>query len=142
MVNKVFLIGRLGKEPELRYTPTGTAVANFPMATDRKWRDKEGTLHQETDWHNIVIMGKQAEIAASYLKKGSLIFVEGRIQNRSWEDKDGNKHYRTEIVAFRFQMLDKKPTGEEYSQEETDTVEQEENTEKKSGEGVDDDIPF
>ena len=139
MVNRVFLLGRLGKEPELRYTPQGTPVANFPLATDRKWRDRNGNLQSQTEWHNIVIMGKQAETAASYLKKGSLIFLEGRIQTRNWEDKDGNRHYRTEIVARNFRFLDRKPSEE--TAEDLVSPEMEE-TDTTAPADIEDDVPF
>lgn len=104
-VNKAILIGNLGKDPELRYTPGGQAVASFSLATSEKWRDKDGVLQDKTEWHNIVVWGRQAETAKEYLAKGRQVYVEGRIQTRSWEDKDGNKRYTTEIVAQRLQFL-------------------------------------
>jgi single-strand DNA-binding protein len=109
-VNKVILVGNLGKDPELRYTPSGQAVATFSLATGRKWKDKEGQMQDQTDWHNIVTWGRQAEIAKEYLKKGSPIFIEGRIQYRTYNDRDGNKRYITEIVAQSLQMLGRKGT--------------------------------
>jgi single-strand DNA-binding protein len=108
MVNKVILIGRLGKDPEVRYTPDGAMVTNFNLATDEQWKDKNGEKVQKTEWHRIVTFGKLAEICGNYLVKGKLIFVEGRIQTRSWEDKEGVKRYTTEIVANNMQMLDSK----------------------------------
>ena len=108
MVNKVTLIGRLGKDPDIRYTPDGTMVTNFTLATDEQWKDKNGEKVQKTEWHRIVSFGKLAEICGNYLVKGKLVFVEGRIQTRSWEDKDGVKRYTTEIVASNMQMLDSK----------------------------------
>ena len=108
MVNKVILIGRLGKDPDVRYTPDGTMVTNFNLATDEQWKDKNGEKVQKTEWHRIVTFGKLAEICGNYLVKGKLIFVEGRIQTRSWEDKDGVKRFTTEIVANNMQMLDSK----------------------------------
>jgi len=108
MVNKAILIGRLGKDPEVRYTPDGTMVTNFNVATDEQWKDKSGEKVQKTEWHRIVAFGKLAEICGNYLVKGKLIFVEGRIQTRSWEDKEGVKRYTTEIVANNMQMLDSK----------------------------------
>ena len=108
MVNKVLLIGRLGKDPEVRYTPDGMMVTNFTMATDEQRKDKNGQKIQRTEWHRIVTFGKLAEICSSYLSKGKLIFIEGRIQTKSWEDKDGNKRYTTEIIANNMQMLDSK----------------------------------
>jgi single-strand DNA-binding protein len=108
MVNKAILIGRLGKDPEVRYTPDGTMVTNFNLATDEQWKDKSGEKVQKTEWHRIVTFGKLAEICGNYLVKGKLVFVEGRIQTRSWEDKDGVKRFTTEIVANNMQMLDSK----------------------------------
>jgi single-strand DNA-binding protein len=108
MVNKAILIGRLGKDPEVRYTPDGAMVTNFNLATDEQWKDKNGEKVQKTEWHRIVAFGKLAEICGNYLVKGKLIFVEGRIQTRSWEDKEGVKRYTTEIVANNMQMLDSK----------------------------------
>ncbi len=108
MVNKAILIGRLGKDPEVRYTPDGTMVTNFNLATDEQWKDKNGEKVQKTEWHRIVTFGKLAEICGNYLVKGKLIFVEGRIQTRSWEDKDGVKRFTTEIIANNMQMLDSK----------------------------------
>jgi single-strand DNA-binding protein len=108
MVNKAILVGRLGKDPEVRYTPDGMMITSFNLATDEQWKDKSGQKVQKTEWHRIVTFGKLAEISGSYLSKGKLIFVEGRIQTRSWEDKEGNKRYTTEIVANNMQMLDSK----------------------------------
>lgn len=108
MVNKAILIGRLGKDPEVRYTPDGTMITNFNLATDEQWKDKNGEKVQKTEWHRIVTFGKLAEICGNYLVKGKLIFVEGRIQTRSWEDKDGVKRFTTEIIAANMQMLDSK----------------------------------
>jgi len=99
MVNKVFLIGRLGADPEVRYTPDGTMVTSFRLATDEQWKDKSGQKVQRTEWHRIVTFGKLAEICGNFLSKGKLIFVDGRIRTQSWEDKEGNKRYTTEIVA-------------------------------------------
>lgn len=105
-INKVLLLGNLGRDPELRSTPKGNKVLNFPMATSRRWKDRETEeVHVETDWHRIVVWGRQAEVLSEYLKKGSQVHVEGRIQTRSWSDKDGAKRYTTEIVASRIQML-------------------------------------
>ena len=104
-VNKVILVGRLGRDPETRYTGGGQAVANFSVATDETYRDKAGERQKRTEWHKIVVWGKQAEIAQQYLKKGSLIFIEGRIQSREWQDKEGQKRTSFEIVANNFRML-------------------------------------
>lgn len=112
-INKVILIGNLGKDPELRYTPNSKAVATFSLATTERWKDKEGQFQEKTEWHNIVAWGKQAEICKEYLKKGSSVYVEGRLQHRSYDDKDGNKKYITEIVARSVQMLGRKGEAKE-----------------------------
>jgi single-strand DNA-binding protein len=105
-VNKVILIGNLGKDPEIRYTPQGQPVANFSLATTERFGGKDGAPKQErTEWHNIVAFQRLAELAGQYLKKGRSVYIEGRIQTRSWDDKDGNKKYRTEIVANMMQFL-------------------------------------
>lgn len=104
-VNKVILVGRLGRDPETRYTGGGQAVANFSVATDESYRDRNGERQKRTEWHKIVVWGKQAEIAQQYLKKGSLVFIEGRIQSREWQDKEGQKRTSFEIVANSFRML-------------------------------------
>jgi single-strand DNA-binding protein len=111
MINKAILIGRLGKDPEVRYTPDGTMVTNFNLATDEQWKDKSGEKVQKTEWHRIVTFGKLAEICGNYLVKGKMVFIEGRIQTRAWEDKDGVKRYTTEIVANDMKMLDSKGQG-------------------------------
>lgn len=108
MVNKVILVGRLGADPEVRYTQDGMVVTNFRLATDEQWTDKNGEKAQKTEWHRIVTFGKLAEICGNYLSKGSLIYLEGRIQTRSWEDRDGVKQYTTEIVASNMQRLEPK----------------------------------
>lgn len=104
-VNRVILVGRLGRDPETRYTGAGQAVCNFSLATDESFRDRNGERQKRTEWHKIVVWGKQAEIAQQYLKKGSLIYVEGRIQSREWTDKEGQKRTSFEIVANNFRML-------------------------------------
>jgi single-strand DNA-binding protein len=111
-VNKVILIGNLGKDPELRYAPSGAAVANFSLATSENWKDQEGNPQERTSWHNIVVWGKLAEIAAEYLKKGRKVYVEGRIQYRDYEGKDGNKRYVTEVVVNDLVMLGSRPEGD------------------------------
>ena len=103
-VNKVFLYGNLGRDPELKALPSGSQVASFSMATTRDYKDKDGNKQSQTDWHNIVLFGRQAEVASQYLKKGRPVFVEGRLQTRSWDDKDNKKQYRTEVVVDRFQF--------------------------------------
>ena len=104
-VNKAILIGNLGADPELRYTPSGAAVASFNIATTEKWKGKDGQQQEKTEWHRIVLWSRQAEIAKEYLHKGSPVYIEGRIQNRSYEDKDGIKRYVTEIIGQRMQLL-------------------------------------
>lgn len=103
-VNKVILIGRLGKDPDLRFSQGGTAKASFSMATTEKWT-KDGEKQERTEWHRIVAWGKLAEICGEYLRKGSLIYLEGKLQTRQWEDKEDNKRYTTEVVASQMQML-------------------------------------
>ena len=99
-LNKVFLVGRLGKDPEIRFSGDGNAIANFSIATNETWKSKEGTQQEKTDWHNIVVFGASAEkYIQPYVKKGTLVSVEGKLQTRDWEDKDGNKRYTTEVVA-------------------------------------------
>jgi len=110
-VNKVMLVGRLGRDPETRYTGGGQAVANFSVATDETYKDRNGERQKRTEWHKIVVWGKQAEIAQQYLKKGSLIFIEGRIQSREWQDKEGQKRTSFEIVASNFRMLGGRAEG-------------------------------
>jgi single-strand DNA-binding protein len=104
-VNKVILVGRLGRDPETRYTSAGQAVCNFTLATDETYKDRNGERQKRTEWHKIVVWAKQAEIAQQYLHKGSLIFVEGRIQTRQWDDREGQKRTTVEIVATNFRML-------------------------------------
>ena len=105
-VNKAILIGHLGSDPEVRYTPDGTAVANFNIATSREWKDKAtGEKKKQTEWHRIVVFRRLAEICGEYLSKGSQIYIEGHLQTREWQDKDGNKRTTTEIVASQMQML-------------------------------------
>ena len=104
-VNKVILVGNLGRDAELRYTPGGAAVATLNMATTEVWNDKSGQKQEKTEWHRVVLWGKQAESLQEYLTKGKQIYVEGRLQTRQWDDKDGNKRYTTEIKADRITLL-------------------------------------
>jgi single-strand DNA-binding protein len=119
MINKVILVGRLGKDPEVRYTPDGMMITNFTLATDEQRKDKSGERVKTTEWHRIVTFGKLAEICGKYLVKGKLVFVEGRIRTQSWEDKEGVKRYTTEIIASDMRMLDSKGqrSGEGSSEE-------------------------
>ncbi len=104
-VNKAILVGNLGKDPELRYTPSGTAVCTFSLATTDRFKNKQGEQQDRTEWHNIVVWAGLAEICGKYLTKGKQIYIEGRIQNRSYDDRDGNKRYISEVVATEMQML-------------------------------------
>lgn len=104
-VNKVILVGNLGRDPEVRYTPDNSAITNVSIATTDVWRDKSGEKQERTEWHRVAFFGKLAEIAGEYLKKGSQVYVEGRLQTRKWQDKEGQERYTTEIVADRMQML-------------------------------------
>ena len=105
-INKAILVGRLGSDPEVRYTPSGVAVANFSIATSEEWKDKDtGEKKERTEWHRIVAWRRLGEICGEYLSKGRQVYIEGRIQTRDWEDRDGNKRYTTEIVATDVQFL-------------------------------------
>jgi single-strand DNA-binding protein len=110
-VNKVILVGRLGKDPETRYMTSGEAVTNVTLATSENWKDKSGEKQERTEWHNLVFYRRLAEIAGEYLKKGSQIFVEGKLQTRKWQDKEGKDRYTTEIVVNEMQMLGSKSGG-------------------------------
>lgn len=114
-VNKVILIGRLGKDPEMKYTPSGTPVCKFSIATNESYKDKSGVKQETTEWHSIVTWNKTAEICNKYLKKGSECYIDGKITTRSWDDKDGNKHYKTEIVANNVQFIGSKKEEKDYS---------------------------
>ena len=105
-INKVILIGNLGSDPELRFTPSGVQVANFSLATTESWTDKSGERQERAEWHRIVLWRRLAEVAGQYLKKGSKIYIEGKLQTRSWEDQNGQKRYTTEVVANSMEMLD------------------------------------
>ena len=114
MVNKVILIGRLGKDPEIRSTPGGQTVTKFSLATDERYTDRAGEKQERTEWHNIVAWGKLAEICGQYLRKGKLVYIDGAIRTESWDDKEsGQKKYRTTIVADNMKMLDRKGDAEE-----------------------------
>jgi len=105
MINKVILIGNLGKDPEMRYSQTGGAIANFNVATTETWKKQDGSKEELTEWHRIVAFGRLGEICGEYLAKGSRVYIEGRLQTRKWDDKDGNTRYTTEIVAREMKML-------------------------------------
>jgi len=110
-VNKVILIGNLGRDPEMRYLPSGDAVANLRIATTEKYKDKSGEMQEATEWHTVAFFGKTAEVCGQYLKKGSQIYVEGSLRTRKWQDKDGNDRYTTEIRGDRMQMLGGRGSG-------------------------------
>jgi single-strand DNA-binding protein len=138
-LNKVMLIGNLGKDPELRYTASGVAVATFSLATNESWKDQEGALQERTECHNIVAWRKLAEIAGEYLRKGRKVFIEGRIQTRSYDDKNtGAKKYITEIVADNLILLDSKPAGQGEGPSYAPPAE----PAAESGGGKVDDLPF
>ena len=115
-VNKVVLVGHLGGDPETRFTPSGAAVANFNIATNESWKDANGELQDKTEWHRCVMFGKTAELAGELLKKGQLVYMEGKLQTRNWEDKDGIKRYTTEVVCDMFTMLGRKMDAENSQQ--------------------------
>tara|TARA_B100000900_G_scaffold341639_1_gene304756 strand:+ start:248 stop:658 length:411 start_codon:yes stop_codon:yes gene_type:complete len=133
-VNKVILVGNLGKDPEVRYLDSGVAVANFSLATTENYKNKEGERVSQTEWHNIVFWRGLAEVAEKYLKKGDSVYVEGKIRTRKWEDKEGNTRYSTEILADNMTMLGKKNTKE--------TVNQEISPNEKLESNDQDDLPF
>jgi len=139
MLNKVTLIGRLGSDPEVRYMPTGGAVTNVSLATTRRWKDRStGDRREETEWHRIVFFNRLAEVAGEYLKKGSQVYVEGRIQTNKWQDKEGHDRYTTEIIADQMQMLGSKNEGVQ-GQAVSQTAEP---SSGASSDPFDDDIPF
>lgn len=110
-INKVMLIGRLGKDPEMRYLDNNVALARFPLATSESYKGNNGERVEKTEWHNVVVWRKLAEIAGQYLKKGSQIYIEGKLRTRNWDDNNGEKRYATEVVADDFRMLDRKSDG-------------------------------
>jgi len=105
-VNKVILIGRLGADPDVRYTPSGQAVATLSVATNEAWKDQDGNNQERTDWHRVVLWRRLAEVAGEYLKKGHRVYIEGQLRTRSWDDKDGAKHWITEVIGQNMQMLE------------------------------------
>lgn len=146
-VNKVILIGNLGKDPEVRYSPNGQAVANVTIATSESWKDKNtGDKQERTEWHRVVFFGRLAEIAGEYLKKGAQIYVEGRLQTRKWQDKDGKDRYTTEIVAAEMQMLGSRSgagmPSEPPQEMASEPAAPRGGSGKAAGADFDDDIPF
>lgn len=141
-VNKVILIGNLGKDPELRNFEGGNVVANFSLATTEVYRDKSGNKVEQTEWHNIAMWGKLAENAGKLLRKGAKVYIEGRIKNRSWEDRDGNKKHITEIVAENFTLLSPKPGGNGGLQSSSDYDMSHSQPDSEKGIIEDNDLPF
>lgn len=152
-LNKVMLIGNLGRDPETRYMPDGGAVTNASIATTERWKDKQGDTQEKTEWHRLVFFNKLAEIAGEYLKKGSPVYVEGKITTRQWEDKEGVMKYTTEIVVHQMQMLGRKSDNEGGGERDTQQYEQRQRdaatkpATRAAGaaskfDDMDDDIPF
>jgi single-strand DNA-binding protein len=143
-VNKVIIVGRLGKDPEMKYTASGTAVANLNLATNYSMKDQEGNFIDKTEWHRVVVFGRTAEVAGEYLAKGRLVYVEGRLQTRSWEDQNGQKRYTTEVVCSEMQLLGSRGEAEPKMEEQpsTDTEAPNETAEKPKSEDEEDDLPF
>jgi single-strand DNA-binding protein len=154
-VNKVILMGNLGRDPEVRFMPNGDAVCNFSIATTDSWKDKAGERQEKTEWHNIVMYRRLAEIAGEYLKKGRPVYLEGRLQTRKWQTKDGQDRYTTEIIADSMQMLggrdgaptqDSQPSSQPEAKDEFDQTpsrnSQSESTSSSSFDEFEDDIPF
>ena len=138
-INKVMLIGNLGKDPEMKYMTSGDAIANLTLATTENWKDKAGEKQEKTEWHRVSMFGRLAEIAGEYLKKGASIYIEGKLQTRKWQDKEGNDRYTTEIVANEMKMLGGKP-GADRQERESHTPSAPK--ERQPGEDMEDDIPF
>ncbi|MBL7889855.1 MAG: single-stranded DNA-binding protein [Bacteroidetes bacterium] len=130
-VNKVILVGNLGKDPEVRHLEGGAAVANFPLATTETFKDKNGNRNEQTEWHNIVVWRGLAEVAEKYLKKGMTIYIEGKLRTRSWDDKEGHKRYTTEVVGETFTILSKRENNASTGNDEGNSL-------PKTG----DDLPF
>jgi single-strand DNA-binding protein len=140
-LNKALLIGRLGRDPDIRYTTDGTPVANFSLATSESWTDKSGTRQERTEWHNIVAWRRLADLAKRYLSKGKQVYVEGRIQTREWDDRDGNKRRSTEVIASQMVLLGSR-SDSSTSPPEPEQAPPEQAAESGSMEITDDDIPF
>jgi single-strand DNA-binding protein len=147
-INKVILIGNLGRDPEVRYLPSGSAVTNIAVATSETWKDKQsGEKQERTEWHNVAFFNRLAEIAGEYLKKGSKVYIEGSLRTRKWQDKNGQDRYTTEIIASDMQMLDSRGGGSG-SYQGADSYQSQDSGAKKSpamettGDDFDDDIPF
>ena len=147
-VNKVILVGNLGRDPEVRYSPNGAAIANVTIATSEGWKDKQtGEMQERTEWHRIVFFSRLAEIAGEYLRKGSQIYVEGRLQTRKWQDKEGQDRYTTEVVANELQMLGGRSGGSNQTSDSSQQFDQSQPSAPskpaaKEFDDFDDDIPF
>ena len=139
-VNKVIVVGNLGQDPDTRYMPSGSAVTNLRVATNESWKDKQtGEQKDRTEWHNVAMFGRLAEIAAEYLRKGSQVYIEGKLRTRKWQDRDGNDRYTTEIIADEMQMLGSRSGGGAPAMSEAAPPSA---PARASGDDFDDDIPF
>ena len=148
-INKAIIVGNLGRDPEVRYTANGNAIANITVATTESWKDKQsGERQEKTEWHRVVFFGRLAEVAGEYLKKGAQVYIEGRLQTRKWEDKSGQERYTTEIVANEMQMLGTRGDGttgasnDDYSGEARSTTDSSGSGASGGDPDLDDDIPF
>ena len=142
-VNKVILMGRLGRDPEMRYTPSGTAIATLNLATSETYKDRDGNKQERTEWHRVVLWDRKAEIAGEYLRKGSMAFIEGRLQTRKWTDKEGQERYTTEIAGDRLQMIGgRRDNGEEGRGGPVESSGGGGGMDPAPGEEFDDEIPF
>jgi single-strand DNA-binding protein len=142
-INKVIIVGNLGNDPETRYMPSGSAVTNLSIATKESWKDKQtGEQKDRTEWHKVAMFGRLAEIAAEYLRKGSQVYVEGKLRTRKWQDKDGQDRYTTEIVADEMQMLGGRGGGAPAMNDSTSSSQDRSPPPRATGDDFDDDIPF
>jgi single-strand DNA-binding protein len=137
MINKVILVGRLGKDPEVKHLENGAVVANFSVATSENYKDRDGNWQERTEWHKVAVWRQAAERAEKQLRKGSLVYIEGKLTTRSWEDKDGNKKYSTEVVADIFRALDRKREDSAAAADEPELA-----TDTITNDEVKDDLPF
>lgn len=147
-VNKAIILGNLGKDPETRYTQNGDAVTNIVVATSEKWKDKSGEKQERTEWHRVTLFGRLAEVAGEYLKKGHIVYLEGKIQTRKYTDKEGIDRYATEVVADRMQLLPQRDSAGSAGRDDTNerrpakVADDAKNTKRKPAADFDDDIPF
>ncbi len=143
-INKVIVVGNLGQDPEVRYTSAGAAVTNISVATSESWKDKQtGEQQEKTEWHRIVMFNRLAEVAGEYLRKGSKVYIEGKLQTRKWQDKGGEDRYTTEIVASEMQMLDTRSNSSNpETASKTNQNQPQSNNAKNAYDDFDDDIPF